>query len=201
MKDVKQLLAEQREEALTGIADGLRAGGVFKDIMRDAATYGVKPEQSASFKELLHDEEQRPGEVIARMTPEERVKGFHALLGSNMSSMVELEDADGEYRTWGELSSAGKLGVIANDAAYYDVPFEVFAATAIEHVDPDAMLDASLRVSFRNQQELTAISRALPGHDRIESYPLVDQVQDLRAELEHAEGFIRRQEQGRGMER
>jgi hypothetical protein len=52
---VIRLAAEQQEEIRTGIADGLRHGGTFRQIMQEAATYGVKPEEVAAIREQVRE--------------------------------------------------------------------------------------------------------------------------------------------------
>ena len=55
------MLAEQREDAMVGIADGLRAGGTFKNVMRDAATFGIKPAEVAAIRDKLTKEHENEG--------------------------------------------------------------------------------------------------------------------------------------------
>lgn len=54
-----KLAAEQREEALVGVGDGLRAGASLKEVMREAMAYGVKPEEVAA----AHEQEQEGMEL------------------------------------------------------------------------------------------------------------------------------------------
>jgi hypothetical protein len=57
--DIQRLFAEQREEVLAAVADGLRAGGLFKEIMREAGVYGVKPEEVADIRKEVERETER----------------------------------------------------------------------------------------------------------------------------------------------
>lgn len=41
----RAMFAEQLEEVRAGVVDALRAGTPFKDVMREAGAYGVKPEE------------------------------------------------------------------------------------------------------------------------------------------------------------
>lgn len=54
--EARRLFAEQREEARAGVADGLRAGGAVKDIMREAGAYGVKPKEVADIRKEVERE-------------------------------------------------------------------------------------------------------------------------------------------------
>lgn len=52
--------ADFREEVRAGIKDALKADGVrFADVMREAATYGVKPEEVAAVREEIDKERER----------------------------------------------------------------------------------------------------------------------------------------------
>lgn len=53
-KDVA-LFAEVRDEARTGAADGLKAGSLFADVLREAGVYGVKADEV----EAIRDEQER----------------------------------------------------------------------------------------------------------------------------------------------
>lgn len=51
----RALFAEQLEEARTGAADGLKAGSLFADVLRESRVYGVKAEEV----EAIRDEQER----------------------------------------------------------------------------------------------------------------------------------------------
>lgn len=68
--DLAREAAEQREEVRAGIGDGLRFGGSFRQVMQEAAVYGIKPEEvEAIRKEVaeanlrLNDEMEKDPEV------------------------------------------------------------------------------------------------------------------------------------------
>lgn len=189
--NLKKQMAEQAEEIRTGIKDALKTDGVrFVDVMRDAVAYGVKPEDVAAIRrEVEHD--QLAANFIAEMTPDERVKGFLALLKERPTSDIQLQDADGAYRRWNDLSATGQLGVMASDAAYYAVPFEAFEVEVLKTLGAEVLFDAAMRVAFANQRELHTVSLALPDDSRTEPTPLADKVLNLVADLKHAEEFIR----------
>jgi hypothetical protein len=110
-----------------------------------------------------------------------RVEGFHALLASDKKGNYFLEDMDGDYRQWPDLSPAGKLSHIASDAAYYDVPFGRFAEAAqdvLRDQPPAAREEAALQLLYRHQRERHALGKLLPDDDRTEPYPLVECLQD-----------------------
>src|SRR5271166_5532496 len=96
------------------------------------------------------------------MNDKERLEGFKALLTSEQANAFYLEDHDGEYRLWSDLSAQGKLEAIARDAAYYDVAFEDFADSVRESVDAAAIEDAALRVVMRSYRELHDVEKLLP---------------------------------------
>jgi hypothetical protein len=112
---------------------------------------------------------------------EHRLAGFKALVASDKGNGYGMEDADGEYRPWKELSAEGQLRQLASNAAYYDVPFEAFAREArdtLGHLPPAAREEAALRLALRSEKELHQLAKLLPEHDRTEPYPLVKQLRD-----------------------
>src|SRR5579884_595598 len=114
-------------------------------------------------------------------TEESRVQGFKALVDSAKSNSYLVEDANGEYRYWNELSAEGKIRHLAADAAYYNVPFEPFAqevCDTLNHLPPAAREEAALRVAFHIEGEQHQIAKLLPKHERLEPYPLLDQLRD-----------------------
>jgi hypothetical protein len=52
----RALFAEQLEEARAGVAEGLRAGVSFKQIMQEAGVYGVKPEEVETIRREVEKE-------------------------------------------------------------------------------------------------------------------------------------------------
>src|SRR5262249_8675165 len=105
-----------------------------------------------------------------------------------------FEDVDGDYRPWKELSAEGKVWQIANNATYYDVPFEPFAQAvrdALADLPAAAREQAALRAAFRSEGELHAVERALPADESTvpPSIPervshLLDYTRRLEAQLE-----------------
>jgi len=53
-----KMVAEQWEEVMAGVESGLRAGVSFKDIMREAGVYGVKPEEVAEIRKRVEQEQE-----------------------------------------------------------------------------------------------------------------------------------------------
>jgi len=193
MKEKHSFAAEQKEEALAGVVDGLEAGGTLKDVTRDAATYGVKPEVVANLRT-----EPEPGREMTPQQWAERVAHFVSL---SVECGYRQPDADGQQRVWNQMSPEGQLGNIAIDSAHHDVSFEGFSAAAKKMIDPKDLLGASLRVAFESKRELRDIDMVLPDDGRTEPTPLVDQVKNVVADLAHAEGYIRKQQEQEGLER
>lgn len=118
-------------------------------------------------------------------TEESRVQGFKALAESAKSNRSCLEDIDGEHRRWNELSAQGKIQNLAAVALYNNAPFAAFAQEVrdtLSPLPPAAREEAALRVAFHNQGELHQIEKLLPKHDRLEPYPVVEQVRDTLAD-------------------
>jgi hypothetical protein len=110
-----------------------------------------------------------------------RLEGFRALVASDKSNSYGMEGADGEYRPWKDLSPEAQLGQIASNAAYYSVPFEAFAQEVrdtVGHLPAATREEAALRVAWRNESELHELAKLLPEHDRVEPYPLIEQLRD-----------------------
>jgi hypothetical protein len=111
-----------------------------------------------------------------------RVQGFHALVASDRSNGYLMEDADGEYRSWKELSREGKLRQIAGNAAYYDVPFEPFAEAvrdALGAGPATALEDAALRLVWRGEREIHALETLLPDDGQHFPRPLVERFREV----------------------
>jgi hypothetical protein len=117
------------------------------------------------------------------MVSKDRVRGFNALIASHKSKDSKLEDVDGDFRYWKELSTEGKLKWIASDATYYDVPFEPFA-NAVREVLCDlpapAREEAALRLVLQAERERRELEKLLPSYGRLEeARPLVDRFKDV----------------------
>jgi hypothetical protein len=112
-----------------------------------------------------------------------QLEGFKTLIASQKSESSQLEDIDGDFRHWNELSTEGKVSWIASDAAYYDLPFEPFAEAVREilgELHAAAREEAALRLAFRGQQELCALEKLLPKYDRLEpAPPLVERFREM----------------------
>jgi hypothetical protein len=88
------------------------------------------------------------------MDDKQRLSGFKALVASDKSNGYGMEDADGEYRPWKDLSAEGKLRQLAGNAAYYDIPFEPFAQevrATLGHLRAAAREEAALRLALHNE--------------------------------------------------
>ena len=108
------------------------------------------------------------------MKKKNQLEGFKALVASDMSNNSQLEDVDGNYRSWDELSLEGKVRRIAGNAAYYDVPFEPFAEEVREVLGvlpPREGEEAAWRLVLRHERELHALEKLLPDDGRVEPYP------------------------------
>jgi hypothetical protein len=111
-----------------------------------------------------------------------RLEDFKARVASDLGNGHGLEDTDGEYRPWKELSAEGRLGQLAVNAAHAGVPFEAFAQearAALGHLPAAAREEAALRLALRNEKELHQLAKLLPDHDRVEPYPLLEQLRDI----------------------
>lgn len=63
MDTMKQRLAEQWEEVMAGVRDGLLAGGTLKEITQEAAAYGMKPEDVVQIRDGLNERQQKQEEL------------------------------------------------------------------------------------------------------------------------------------------
>ncbi len=62
MSSSKRDGADFREEVRAGIRDALKTDGVrFADVMREAAAYGVRPEEVAAVREEVDKEQMHGG--------------------------------------------------------------------------------------------------------------------------------------------
>jgi hypothetical protein len=114
------------------------------------------------------------------MNESDRIDVFKALLSSRKTNSFCMSDWDEELRLWQDLSPEGRMGIIARDAAFYDVPFEHFAEAARESIDSSAMEEAALRLAMSSGRELHDLERLFPDDGRIESPPpLVERVREL----------------------
>jgi hypothetical protein len=66
------------------------------------------------------------------MGAQSRLERFKASVKSDKESGCYLEDRDGIFRLWRDLSPQAKLDYLAGDAALYDVPFSAFSEEARE---------------------------------------------------------------------
>ena len=113
------------------------------------------------------------------MDENRRLAGFKALLASQKANSHQLEEPDGSFRLWRDLSPEGRLGYIVRDAALYNVPFERFAEAVRESVDSAVIEEASLRLAMRSGQELYDLESLFPDDGRTESTSLVERVGEL----------------------
>jgi hypothetical protein len=146
-----------------------------------------KPPLSELLRGDTSTQERRAEALVSELTSDERAKGFRLLIASRLGSDILLEDMGGEYRRWDDLGPAGRLAVIAADAAFYEVTFEVFQAAALELVGEELLLAAALMTTFTDQRELMAIARMLPDDGVLVPLPLADRVRELVQDLDHAE--------------
>ncbi|HJT78701.1 MAG TPA: hypothetical protein VJ739_15970 [Gemmataceae bacterium] len=134
------------------------------------------------------------------MGEKRRVAGFKALVASDRNGSYLMEDADGEYRSWQELSPDGRLRQIASSAAYYDVPFEPFAEAvreALGELPPAAREQVALRLALQGERELRALEKLLPDDGRLEPPPpLVERFQEMLREASARGGPRREADQG-----
>jgi hypothetical protein len=111
------------------------------------------------------------------------MEGFKALVTSDRSGAHQMEDVDGNYRYWDELSLAAKMRQIASNAAYCDVTFERFSEAvrdSIGSIPPEAREEAALWLALQSQRELHELEKLLPRYDRLEpAPPLLDRFQQL----------------------
>jgi hypothetical protein len=110
----------------------------------------------------------------------QRLAGFKALLASEQTNSFYLEEPDGSFRLWRDLSAEGRLEYIARDAALYDVPFEQFAEAVRESVNSAAIEEGALRLAMRSVKELHDLEKLFPDDGRTEPPPpLVERVSEL----------------------
>jgi hypothetical protein len=115
------------------------------------------------------------------MDEKHRLSGFKALIESHKTNSYQLEDSDGNFRLWRDLSAEGKLESMARDALFYGVPFAQFAEAVRESLDSAAIEEAALRLAMRNGRELHDLEKLFPDDGRLEPLPpLVERVSELR---------------------
>ena len=108
------------------------------------------------------------------------LSGFKALLESHKTNAHYLEETDGSFRLWRDLSAEARLDYISRDAAWYDVPFEPFAQAVRESIDHAAIEEAALRLAKRSVRELHDLENLFPDDGRTEPPPpLVERVSEL----------------------
>ena len=114
------------------------------------------------------------------MNERHKLAGMRALVDSRKSNSHYLEELDGSYRLWSDLSPQSKLEYIARDAAFYEASFESFAAVVRESIDKSALETAALRLLLRGVSELRDLEKLFPDDGRTESPPpLAERVADL----------------------
>jgi hypothetical protein len=113
------------------------------------------------------------------MDEKHRLSGFKALLASHKTNDFYLEERDGGFQLWRDLSAEARLEYIVKDAAFYDVPFEQFAEAVRESVDHAAIEEAALRLAMRSGRELYDLKALFPDDGRTEPPPLVERVSEL----------------------
>lgn len=114
------------------------------------------------------------------MDDKQRLSGFKALLESHKTNSYHLEESDGSFRLWRDLSVEARLESIIRDAAFYDVSFEQFAEAARGSIDNSALEEAALRLAMRSGRELHDLEKLFPDDGRIEPPPpLVERVSEL----------------------
>jgi hypothetical protein len=114
------------------------------------------------------------------MDEKHRLSGFKALLESQKANSHYLEEPDGSFRLWRDLSAEARLEYIVKDAALYDVPFEQFAEAVRESIDYAAIEEGALRLAMRNGRELHDMEGFFPDDGRTEPPPpLVERVREL----------------------
>jgi hypothetical protein len=130
-------------------------------------------------------EEDGPGLAYAfsreyAMDEKHRISGFKALLKSHKRNSYHLEESDGDFQLWRDLSAEGRLKHIVRDAAFYDVPFEQFAEAVRESVDNAAIEEAALRLAMRSGRELHDLEALVPD-DTGSNFPptLMERVEAL----------------------
>jgi hypothetical protein len=114
------------------------------------------------------------------MDAKRRLSGFKALVESHKTNAYHLEEPDGDFNLWRDLSAEARLETIVRDAAFYDVPFEAFAEVVRESVDSTAIEEAALRLAMRSGREFRDLEALLPEWGRLEpSPPLVERFSEL----------------------
>src|SRR5271166_5789117 len=96
------------------------------------------------------------------MNDKEKLAGFKALLKTEQANNFYLEEPDGTWKLWRDLSAEARLEYIARDAALYDVAFEHFAVAVRESVGATAIEDAALRLALRSHRELHDVEKLFP---------------------------------------
>jgi hypothetical protein len=174
----------QPEPAVQAPAAAAELAALFEEWRAD---YAAAPREDAHWHGREPGEQARVGAGEAPAATEampeaRRVAGFRALVASDKGNGYLMEDADGEYRSWEELSAEGKVSQIAGNAAYYDVPFEPFAGAvrdALGSSPPAAVEEAALRLALRGERELHDLEKLFPDDGRTEPPPLVERVREL----------------------
>src|SRR5437667_160539 len=108
-----------------------------------------------------------PPEANQAGDEQHRVEGFHALLVDHQNSGHAFEETDGSWRQWRELSARGRLSSITADAAWYEVPFESFAAAVRDVLSgqPAAVREeAALGLLYSYARELHGLAQMLPDY-------------------------------------
>lgn len=123
----------------------------------------------------------KPATLLAfAMDEKHRQSELKALLESRKTNSHYLEETDGSFRLWRDLSAEARLDYITRDAAWYDVPFEQFEEAVRESIDHAAIEEAALRLAMRSGRELHSLEILFPDDGRTESPPpLVERVSAL----------------------
>ncbi len=112
-----------------------------------------------------------------------RLDGFKALVEDAKNASYFMEEVDGSFRPWRELSAEAKLEHVARDAAFYDVPFEAFAEAVpdvLGDLRPAAREESMLRLVLRSVRELHGLEKLLPDDGRLEPPPpLIERFQEM----------------------
>jgi hypothetical protein len=91
-----------------------------------------------------------------------------------------MQETDGSFHLWRDLSDEARLDHIVRDAAFYDVPFKQFTEAARESIDSGAIEEAALRLAMRSGRELFDLEKLFPDDGRTEpSPPLIERVSEL----------------------
>ncbi|HEX4132892.1 MAG TPA: hypothetical protein VHZ24_22860 [Pirellulales bacterium] len=133
------------------------------------------------------------------MNKKHRLEGFKALLNSDKSNGYNLEEPDGSFRLWRDLSAQGRLQYIASAAALYDVPFAKFADAVRESVDQSAVADAALRIVLSDSHERRGLEQLLPDDGQTYPTPLIDRFKEILNESRES-GQVRERTKDRDIE-